>query len=1033
LEETVPLEAISVEGISLISAVGDYDGMVHHDVTKYYRRHEPNIKTTHGLDVAGLDTNCQVRAGDEKIYYTLTGESGWIETEEFRGPQGEVAVSANCKSVLLTTAGVTYHTENFGTNWTRVSNLTALRAVADRVADNKFYAYENDGSFKVSVDGGLTFAEVSTLPSGGSEVVRAAPGIEGDVWVALKAGGLARTTDSGTSFELLAVADARTVGFGKAAEGRSYFAIYIWGKPTASSTMGVYRSIDEANSWERVNDDKHQYGGPNDGNFLIGDMNEFGTWFLATGGRGIAYGRLSSNMNTAPTPPSTPSSPDYTMGTVAMGGAGYVAGIVTRTEEPHLTYIRTDVGGMYKWDGSKWNPLMDWVSYEDQGLLGVETLALDPKDPSRLYAVAARDDRSNGKTAFLRSTDYGETFEVIDVSHVWKAHGNGMGRVTGEKLVVDPGSSNVLYCGTRLDGLLKSTDYGSTWSKITSLNVTALAEDDPLPGYAWDGITDLFWRNGVSLVHPDPNSVDKGVAQRIFVGVSNFNGPSFFVSNDAGETWTEAAGGPAGFAPVRVAMRGTNELIVTFASAPGPWDVWGGGRAYRFTIDSGLWTQIISHEHGFGGVDVHPKNPDVIIMSSLAVYAQQGEPKQGEGEYVYRSEDGGNTWVNLMDNYTRSAYGDVEWIKHGTTADYSIHWGGCLKFDPSDYKKVWITSGNGIWRSTDIGASAVNWEFTVAGLEETVPLEAISVEGISLISAVGDYDGMVHHDITKYYRRHEPNIKTTHGLDVAGLDTNCQVRAGDEKIYYTLTGESGWIETEEFRGPQGEVAVSANCKSVLLTTAGVTYHTENFGTNWTRVSNLTALRAVADRVADNKFYAYENDGSFKVSVDGGLTFAEVSTLPSGGSEVVRAAPGIEGDVWVALKAGGLARTTDSGTSFELLAVADARTVGFGKAAEGRSYFAIYIWGKPTASSTMGVYRSIDEANSWERVNDDKHQYGGPNDGNFLIGDMNEFGTWFLATGGRGIAYGRLPPKCTSWADEKWYGFATTPDKSWHVE
>ncbi|KAJ9465402.1 Xyloglucanase Xgh74A [Diplonema papillatum] len=705
----------------------------------------------------------------------------------------------------------------------------------------------------------------------------------------------------------------------------------------------------------------------------------------------------------------------YVYGNVAMGGAGYVAGIVTRTEKPYQTYIRTDVGGMYKWDGEKWNPLMDWVSYDKQGLLGVESLALDPNDPCRLYAVAARDDRSGGMTAFLRSTDYGKSFEVIDVSDIWKAHGNGMGRVTGEKLVVDPGSSNVLYCGTRLNGLLKSTDYGSTWSTITSLNVTALAEDDPLPGYAWEGITDLFWRNGVAFVHPDPNTVSDGVSQRIFVGVSNFNGPNFFVSDDAGETWTEAAGGPAGFAPVRVAMRGTNELIVTFASAPGPWDIWSGGRAFRFTIDTGVWTQVISSTEGFGGVAVHPTNPDVIIMSSLNTYTQQGQPIQGTGERVYRSEDGGVTWTNLMDDYTRSAYGDVEWIKHGTSADYAIHWGGCVKFDPSDDKKVWITSGNGIWRATDITAAAVNWEFTVAGLEETVPLEAISVEGIPLISAVGDYDGMEHHDVTKYYRRHEPNMKTTHGLDVAGLDTQCQVRAGDEKIFYTKTGASGWIETAAFKGPQGEVAVSANCTTILLTTGGVTYHTEDFGTTWTLVTGLTALRAVADRVNDDKFYAYD-DGEFKVSTDGGKTFTVSSTaLPSGGSSVIRTVPGDEGHIWVALNGGGLARSMNSGRTFRFLRVAEARTIGFGKAAVSGSFPTLYMWGKPWSFSKEGVYRSTNQGWSWVRVNDDDHQYGGPNDGNFLIGDMNEFGTWYLGTGGRGIAYGRLasvasPPK-----------------------
>lgn len=43
------------------------------------------------------------------------------------------------------------------------------------------------------------------------------------------------------------------------------------------------------------------------------------------------------------------------------------------------------------------------------------------------------------------------------------------GRGMGERLAIDPNMNRVLYLGTRSgNGLYKSSDYGATWSKVTS-------------------------------------------------------------------------------------------------------------------------------------------------------------------------------------------------------------------------------------------------------------------------------------------------------------------------------------------------------------------------------------------------------------------------------------------------------------------------------------------------------------------------------------------------------------------------------------
>src|SRR4030095_16166336 len=54
----------------------------------------------------------------------------------------------------------------------------------------------------------------------------------------------------------------------------------------------------------------------------------------------------------------------YTWHNVAMGGGGFVTGIITSKTVKGLMYARTDVGGACRWDAasSRWVPLLDWTS-----------------------------------------------------------------------------------------------------------------------------------------------------------------------------------------------------------------------------------------------------------------------------------------------------------------------------------------------------------------------------------------------------------------------------------------------------------------------------------------------------------------------------------------------------------------------------------------------------------------------------------------------------------------------------------------------
>jgi hypothetical protein len=168
-----------------------------------------------------------------------------------------------------------------------------MRPVGDPVDPKVFYAYD-EAALLVSTDGGATFMPRASLPAGGSHLVRVAPGRAGDVWVALKNGGLARSVDGGKHFVALdPVRYCGAVGFGKAADGHDYPAVYIWGE--LKGVRGIHRSDDAGATWTRINDDAHQYGGPGDGQFIVGDMNRYGVVYMSTAGRGIVYGKPATN------------------------------------------------------------------------------------------------------------------------------------------------------------------------------------------------------------------------------------------------------------------------------------------------------------------------------------------------------------------------------------------------------------------------------------------------------------------------------------------------------------------------------------------------------------------------------------------------------------------------------------------------------------------------------------------------------------------------------------------------------------------
>ncbi|HCS66494.1 MAG TPA: xyloglucanase [Cellvibrio sp.] len=720
---------------------------------------------------------------------------------------------------------------------------------------------------------------------------------------------------------------------------------------------------------------------------------------------------------------------NYNWDAVAMGGGGFVNAVIPSKTEQHLFYARTDVGGAYRWDNnrSRWVALTDWVSQEQIGFLGVESIALDSKDSAKLYMLVGISYFNGGKTAILKSNDYGNTFTVIDVSNQFKAHGNGMGRQTGEKLVVDPLNSEILYTGSRWNGLFKSTDAGVTWSRLSSLNVTTTPNE-----------------NGISFVVLDPASEQGAAAKNVFVGVSRFPsvGPNFYYSADAGQSFTVVNGGPTNLMPQRAVFDARGDLLITYANGAGPHgrqdqpEPMDQGQVWKYSPANQLWINITpaGFASAFGGVTVDPNDSNHIIVSSCGTYQFQYESVFGNawGDQVFSTRDGGKNWTNLIKNGFSLDNQNIDWI-----VGHAIHWAGSVEFDPFNTKNIYITSGNGIFKAQDVDASPVVWSFWVKGIEETVPLDLVSIPNGPLVSVIGDYDGFVHTDVTKYAAIHTPRMGTSTSVTFAYNDPQFIVRVGNS-LYYSADTGATWNKMNFANGIKGHATLTADGKTLVYSPGStpdnkeilLSYYTKDWGQTWTVIQGLSmsGARIVADTVNSQKLYAL-NGNKLMVSIDSGVSFQQMGTLPhANGSKLIRAVPGVEGGVWVALSSNGLAQSSDSGANFTLVpGVSAAQAIGFGKAAEGSDFPAIYIWG--TVNNQTGIFVSTDRGNTWTRINDSAHQYGGPGNGNFIIGDMNTFGTVYMSTAGRGIVYGKLNSTDSSSASSASSAFTTSSSVS----
>ncbi|GKQ36842.1 exo-alpha-sialidase [Streptomyces sp. A012304] len=693
----------------------------------------------------------------------------------------------------------------------------------------------------------------------------------------------------------------------------------------------------------------------------------------------------------------------YRWRNAVIGGTGFISGVLFHPAVRGLAYARTDIGGAYRWDdrAARWTPLTDHLGWDDWNLLGVEAMAVDPAHPDRLYLALGTYTQSwAGNGAVLRSEDRGNTWTRTDLTV--KLGANEDGRGAGERLLVDPRDSDTLWLGTRHDGLLKSTDRGATWAAVGAF--------PPAPSATGQGVTLLV-----------------AAGRTVYVGWGDADGTTANLFRTAdGSTWQQVPGQPAGTAakvPIRAAYdKHTRELYVTYANAPGP-NGQSDGSVHKLATTTCKWTEVTpakpggttgdgsTDSFGYGGVAVDACRPGTVVVSTNNRWAAV--------DTLYRTTDGGRTWTSLKDTAVLDV-SETPYLKWGEAKPKFGWWIQALAVDPYDSRNVVYGTGATLYGTRDLR----NWAPRIRGLEETAVRHLISppVGKAHLISANGDIGVMYHESLTASPSRGmaaNPVFGTATGLAQAAARPAYVVRTGwgdHGNGAYSNDGGRTWApfaaQPALGKDAPGPIAVNADGGVLLWVfvhwdgTKYPAHRSADNGATWSEVPSFPkGATPVADPADPTRFYAYDTDtGTLFASTDSGRTFtARATGLPSGDSQFeLVAAPGRSGDLWLSVKWNGLYRSTDGGVSFTKVdSCSAAYTLGFGKAAEGADYPALYLVG--ATETITAVHRSDDGAKSWVRINDDAHQWGWT--GETIAGDPRVYGRVYLGTNGRGIQYG----------------------------
>lgn len=463
------------------------------------------------------------------------------------------------------------------------------------------------------------------------------------------------------------------------------------------------------------------------------------------------------------------SSIPYTYKNLPIPGGGFVTGFLFHPRYENILYARTDIGGVYRYDfsNSTWISLMDHVTNLDLRESYPLAIALDNFNKDSLYIACG-----DGKSGILCiSYDKGEHFIYRDIP--CGIHGNAPGRGTGDRLILDPNNSQVIYFASQTNGLYRSLDEGVNWEPIR------VCTKDEQPEY---DLTSMFIDPRSTMDIPfttDAKTTKQNSLSTTLIvstsGVANrkddlTRGHCLYISTDCGQNFkkleepnhTSHSNEISGLVAKRMAFDSTYLYITMGASGAPNFSFFSNyscdsgnaydGRLIRYRISSnGSVEECIDvtpdtgadlKNCGLSGICVNPSVPGFLLCTTIC---------KKDGDIIFISKDSGITWTKLLSGLT---VGNINFTVPYMKPEYNgnssiIHWVSDIKINPFNKNHAVFNTGTGIFMTENLLSDHCTWEPSCKGLEETVHLNIYSPPSgdVKLLDILGDLGGFAFTDL----------------------------------------------------------------------------------------------------------------------------------------------------------------------------------------------------------------------------------------------------------------------------------------------
>ena len=285
-----------------------------------------------------------------------------------------------------------------------------------------------------------------------------------------------------------------------------------------------------------------------------------------------------------------------------------------------------------------------------------------------------------------------KTFKGLEFRNIGPAFMSG--RIAD--IDIDPSNRNIWYVGVGSGGVWKTVNAGTTWTPLF----------DQQSVYS------------VGCVTIDPNNsatIWVGTGENVGGRHASF-GDGVYVSRDGGASWRNM--GLKKSEHISEIIVHPSDPNTVWVAAQGPLWSKGGERGLYKTTDGGAnWKRVLGDSKWVGVTDlvIDPRNPDRLYAATWQRHRTvAGLVNGGPGTGLYRSEDGGDSWVRLDDAEADNRLSNNSGLPSTDKGKIGL---AISPIDPDVlYAAIELDRRTGaVYRSANRGASWVKMSDTVSG------------------------------------------------------------------------------------------------------------------------------------------------------------------------------------------------------------------------------------------------------------------------------------------------------------------------------